>query len=160
MKGIRSEIFAALRFFSSTKTRASSAAQLQLWARNHAIQEYDDLLVLREDVQAIQSGVVEPQSVHLLPYFDVYLLAHRLKEHFLKAQFYKRVFRDQAWISPVVLINGQIAGVWSYKLSRREIVVEVELFSKIPRNARTQIANRAEELAKLFRRPLSLSFKT
>jgi hypothetical protein len=127
---------------------------------NAELQEYDDLLVLREDVQALQSGEVEPQSVHLLPYFDVYLLAHRLKEHFLKAQFYKRVFRDQAWISPVVLINGQIAGVWSYKLSRREIVVEVELFSKIPRNVRTQIANRAEELAKLFRRPLSLSFKT
>jgi hypothetical protein len=122
------------------------------------IAEYDGVLVLREDVKALQSASSSQSSVHLLPYFDIYLLAHRLKEHFLKAQFYKRVFRDQAWISPVVLIDGQIAGVWSYKLSRQEIAVEVELFSKVRRNVRVQIACRAEELAELFQHPLSLTF--
>ena len=57
--------------------------------------------------------LLETNSVHLLPYFDVYLLAHGFKEHFLKPQFYKRVYRNQGSISPVVLINGEIAGVWS-----------------------------------------------
>ena len=80
-------------------------------------------------MKALQSASFSQNSVHLLPYFDVYLLAHRFKEHFLKPQFYKRVYRNQGWISPVVLINGEIAGVWSYKLSRKAAEIEIELFS-------------------------------
>ena len=72
---------------------------------------------------------------------------------------YKCVYRNQGWISPVVLIDGKIAGVWSYKLSRQTMDVAIELFVRIPRNAREQIEARAQALASLFQRALSLSFK-
>lgn len=121
--------------------------------------EYDGVLVLREDVKALQSASFTQNSVHLLPYFDVYLLAHRIKEHFLKAEFYKRVYRNQGWISPVVLINGEIAGVWTYKLSRKAAEIEVELFRRVGPRMRTQIKDRAGELADLFQCPLVFSFK-
>jgi hypothetical protein len=121
--------------------------------------EYDGVLVLREDVKTLQSASPKADSVHLLPYFDVYLLAHRFKEHFLKAQFYKRVYRNQGWISPVVLINGEIAGVWSYKLSRKAAEIEVELFRRVDSRVRKQIKDRAGELADLFQCPLVFSFK-
>jgi hypothetical protein len=121
--------------------------------------EYNGLLVLREDVKLLQADASGPNSVHLLPYFDVYLLAHRLKEHFLNAEFYKRVYRNQGWISPVVLINGQIAGVWTYKLSPGNIDIEIELFGRLARSVRGQIQERAKELADLFQRAPSLSFK-
>ncbi len=123
------------------------------------IAEHNGLLVLREDMKTLQAASAEPNSVHLLPYFDVYLLAHRFKEHFLKAQFYKRVYRNQGWISPVVLINGEIAGVWSYKLSRKAVEVEIELFARVDPRTRLQIKDRARELADLFQCPLSFSFK-
>jgi hypothetical protein len=121
--------------------------------------EYDGLLVLREDMKTLQATSPETDSVHLLPYFDVYLLAHRFKEHFLKPQFYKRVYRNQGWISPVVLINGEIAGVWSYKLSPKAAEIEVDLFAQVGSRVRKQIKDRAAELAKLFRSPLVFSFK-
>jgi hypothetical protein len=123
------------------------------------IEEHNGLLLLREDMKALQSASPELNSVHLLPYFDVYLLAHRFKEHFLKAQFYKRVYRNQGWISPVVLINGEIAGVWSYKLSRKAVEIEIELFARVGPRTRLQIKDRAEELADLFQCPLLFSFK-
>ena len=122
------------------------------------IAEHNGLLLLREDIKALQAASSEMNSVHLLPYFDVYLLAHRFKEHFLKAQFYKRVFRNQGWISPVVLINGEIAGVWSYKLSRKTVEVEIELFARVGPRTRMEIKDRARELAELFQYPL-FSFK-
>jgi hypothetical protein len=121
--------------------------------------EYDGLLVLREDMKTLQATSPETDSVHLLPYFDVYLLAHRFKEHFLKPQFYKRVYRNQGWISPVVLINGEIAGVWSYKLSPKAAKIEVDLFAQVGSRVHKQIKDRAAELAKLFRSPLVFSFK-
>lgn len=123
------------------------------------ITEHNGLLLLREDLKTLQSTAPEMNSVHLLPYFDVYLLAHRFKEHFLKPQFYKRVFRNQAWISPVVLINGEIAGVWSYKVSRKALEVEIELFARVGPGTRKQIKERAEEMAELFQRALAFSVK-
>lgn len=123
------------------------------------IAEHNGLLLLREDMKTLQSTSRETNSVHLLPYFDVYLLAHRFKEHFLEPQFYKRVYRNQGWISPVVLINGEIGGVWSYKLSRKAVAIEVELFTRVGPRTRTQIKDRAAELADLFQSPLVFTFK-
>lgn len=123
------------------------------------IADYNGLLILREDIRALHGDAAGLNSVHLLPYFDVYLLAHRIKEHFLKPQFYKRVYRNQGWISPVVLINGEIAGVWTYKLSRKAVEIEVEIFTRISPRTRRQIKDRAGELADLFQCPLLFSFK-
>ena len=123
------------------------------------IADHNGLLLLREDMKALQAASLKPNSVHLLPYFDVYLLAHRFKEHFLKPQFYKRVYRNQGWISPVVLVDGQIAGVWGHTLSRQSVEIEVELFARVARSVREQIKNRAAEFAELMERSLVLSFK-
>jgi winged helix DNA-binding protein len=122
--------------------------------------EQHGMLVLRKDLKSLTAAPSSESSVHLLPYFDVYLLAHAVKKHFLEARFYKRVFRNQGWISPVVLIDGKIAGVWTYKLSRQTVEIEIELFSRIGRSARAQIELRAHALAGLFERAPSLSFKT
>jgi winged helix DNA-binding protein len=122
--------------------------------------EQDGLLILREDVKALESHVSGANSVHLLPYFDVYLLAHSFKDHFLAARHYKRVYRNQGWISPVVLINGEIAGVWSYQISGRQIDIAVELFERTNKTIRAQIAAQANALGDLFQRTASISFKS
>jgi uncharacterized protein YcaQ len=123
------------------------------------VADHNGLLLLREDMKALQTASFSQGSVHLLPYFDVYLLAHRFKEHFLKPQFYKRVYRNQGWISPVVLVNGEIAGIWTYKLSRKSVEIEIELFARLDLPTRKQIKDRAGELADLFQSPLVFSFK-
>jgi hypothetical protein len=115
-------------------------------------------LLLREDIPVIQGAVPHEHSVHLLPYFDVYLLAHSTKEHFLDRKHYKRVYRNQGWISPVVLINGEIAGVWSYQISRRQIDVAIELFKPATKKVRAQIEGRAHALAEALQRTPSISF--
>ncbi|HVI09219.1 MAG TPA: winged helix DNA-binding domain-containing protein, partial [Candidatus Binatia bacterium] len=61
------------------------------------------LLMMREDLAELEKAGTPSSSVRLLPHFDVYLLAHRDKDHLLSAAHYKRVYRNQGWISPVVL---------------------------------------------------------
>jgi winged helix DNA-binding protein len=115
-------------------------------------------LLMRKDVKAMEAGAALASSVHLLPHFDVYLLAHSLKDHLIDSRFYKRVYRSQWWISPVVLIDGRIAGVWTHRLSRQGIHVEVELFARVGQSCRKEIKLRAHALAEFFERTLSLSF--
>jgi hypothetical protein len=122
------------------------------------ILEHGSLMLLRSDIPVIQAKPAQLSSVHLLPHFDVYLLAHSLKDHLIDSRFYKRVFRNQGWITPAVLIDGKIAGVWTYELTPKNIHVEIELFSRAARSRRDEIKVRAKSLAELFQRNLSLSF--
>jgi len=112
--------------------------------------------LLREDVAVLNNCPATKGSVRLLPIFDSYLLAHREKDHLLSARHYKRVYRNQGWISPVVLIDGAIAGVWSHKLQNKKLVVEIEPFGKLSKAERGGIGREAEQLARFFDGKLEL----
>ena len=113
-------------------------------------------LLLREDVAALSGRLAANPSIRLLPNFDSYLLAHREKDHLLGAQHYKRVYRNQGWISPVVLIDGAIAGVWFHKLQGKKLLVDIEPFSKFSKAQRAGIEQEAESLASYFQTALEL----
>ncbi len=115
-------------------------------------------LLLREDVAVLNSNSAAKVSIRLLPHFDSYLLAHREKDHLLSAKHYKRVYRNQGWISPVVLINGAVAGVWSYKPQGKRLSVEIEPFGKLSKAERAGIEREAESLAQFFGSALELQF--
>jgi hypothetical protein len=114
--------------------------------------------LLREDAAVLNKSSGTAACIRLLPIFDSYLLAHREKDHLLSAQHYKRVYRNQGWISPVVLIDGAIAGVWSHKLQNKKLLVEVEPFGRLSRTARAGIAREAEYLARFFGSDLDVQF--
>jgi hypothetical protein len=118
--------------------------------------EKKNRFLLREDVVLLQKKSGEDPCIRLLPLFDPYLLAHRDKDHLLSAQHYKRVYRNQGWISPVVLIDGEIAGVWSHKLQNRQLLVRIEPFGKLSQIARAGIQREAASLARYFESDLEL----
>ena len=113
--------------------------------------------LLLEDVPALNSRAAKEPCVRLLPYFDSYLLAHREKDHLLSAKHYKRVYRNQGWISPVVLIDGAVEGVWSYKLQGKKLLVNVEPFGKLSKSERAGIVQEAERLAHFFQSDLGFN---
>jgi len=115
-------------------------------------------LLLREDVAALNSRSGKERCVRLLPLFDSYLLAHREKDHLLSAQHYKRVYRNQGWISPVVLIDGAIAGIWSHKVQGKKLLVNIEPFGKLSKLERAGIEREAESLALYHDASLELKF--
>jgi hypothetical protein len=114
--------------------------------------------LVREDVEVLESCPQVRGSIRLLPNFDSYLLAHREKDHLLSEKHYKRVYRNQGWISPVLLIDGAVAGVWSYKSQGKRLSVEIEAFGKLSKAERAGIEREAERLAGFFESDLDLRF--
>jgi len=106
--------------------------------------------LLREDMPVLGGSPLTKASIRLLPNFDSYLLAHREKDHLLTAKHYKRVYRNQGWISPTVLIDGAIAGVWSHKLQGKRLLVNIEPFGKLSKAERAGIEQEAASLAVFF----------
>ena len=72
-------------------------------------------------------------SVRLLPNFDPYMigLSPQVKRHIPPEQL-PRVFRIAGWISPVVLVNGNIMGVWGYERGTNGLKVTVDIFKQTP----------------------------
>jgi hypothetical protein len=109
---------------------------------------------------AAEAARAEPRDVaRLLPGFDMWVIgAARDAEALLDAAHRKRVYRDQGWISPVLLVNGRMEGVWKHERKGARLVVTLEPFGKLPRWARNQLEAEAERLARFLGGELSLSW--
>jgi hypothetical protein len=71
--------------------------------------------------------------VHLLPGFDPYVLApisHRA--HTIPEGRVDQVSRAAGWISPVLLVDGRIAGTWEAETADGVTTVTVTPFDRLP----------------------------
>jgi hypothetical protein len=101
-----------------------------------------------------------PRSVRLIPAFDQYVVgASRHAEHLLPGDLRSRVYRPQGWISPVLLVNGLMQGVWRYQTMGSRIEVVIEPFVKVPSWVRRAAGPEAERLAVFLGGKLTLVWK-
>jgi DNA glycosylase AlkZ-like len=116
-------------------------------------------LILKKDLDEIRKSRIEDHHVRLLPNFDVYLLAHSEKDHLVSPQFYKRVFRNQGWISPVVLLNGRVIGMWSIDRKGKGSALQVEPFENFSRAVLAGIGKEATSLAQFLETSCEVKYK-
>jgi hypothetical protein len=102
--------------------------------------------VLSEDLRALEAAELSKPIVRLLPSFDPYMLAHADKDHLVHPRYYKRVYRNQGWLSPVILVNGRVVGTWSRSEKGRKSSVQTELFEKVDRGTLGLIKKESENL--------------
>ncbi len=68
-------------------------------------------------------------TVALLPGFDQYVVAASRGADAILAQEHRaRVYRPQGWLSPVLLVDGRIEGVWRHEHKRGRLAVRIEPF--------------------------------
>ena len=114
--------------------------------------------LLREHVA--EAAAAEPRrSVRLLPGFDQYVIAAtRHAEELMPGAFKARVHRPQGWISPVLLVEDRMAGVWRHERKGKRLLVGVEPFAAVPKWAREAAAVEAERLADFLGGALELAW--
>jgi winged helix DNA-binding protein len=102
-----------------------------------------------------------PRSVRLLPAFDQYVVAASAHaEHLLPGNVRRRVYRPQGWISPVLLVNGRMAGTWRHDIKGSRVHVVIAPFARAPVWVRRKAGQEAERLAAFLGRTLSLVWKS
>jgi hypothetical protein len=101
------------------------------------------------------------RRVRLLPAFDQYVVAApRHAEDLLPDDSQRRVYRPQGWISPVLLVNGRMKGIWRHEVRGSRVDVVIEPFSKTPVWVRRAAAQEAERLAAFLGGGLNLVWKS
>jgi len=68
----------------------------------------------------------------------------------------KDIFRPQGWISPVLLVDGRIDGIWSYQRNGRRLAVRIRPFVGLSRRIRSAVEVEAQRLAKFLDAELEL----
>jgi DNA glycosylase AlkZ-like len=102
--------------------------------------------VLKDDLEVLQEAKTEGPVVRLLPFFDSYLLGHKSHRNVVGPGEHRRVYRPQGWVSPVLLVDGRVAGVWSYARKGGRFAARVTPFSPLSRHTSAALRARAEEL--------------
>jgi hypothetical protein len=150
--------FAKWAGISAAKSKAAGDA-----LRNELMEVNADektALILREEYNQLRNSTIEDHHVRLLPNFDAYLLAHAGKDHLVPARLYKRVYRNQGWISAVVLREGKVIGVWSINRHGKWSSLEIEPFENFTRAIRAGIEEEAASLSRFLDESLDVKYKS
>lgn len=91
--------------------------------------------------------------VHLLPAFDEYVLAYRDRTAVLDAKYSERVNAGGGRLSPVIIIDGRVAGTWQRTaLGVGTVSMRAEMFESVRERERLAIAGAAQRYADFLQR--------
>ena len=91
------------------------------------------------------------KTVNLLPAFDQYVIAGTKEAaNLLPGDFRQRVYRPQGWISPVLLVDGRMDGVWRHERKGGRVEVTIEPFVDISPWARKAAEKEAADLGRFL----------
>jgi hypothetical protein len=102
--------------------------------------------ILASDVERIKKQPTGG-SVQLLPAFDPYVMGHSSRDHIVEAANLTKVSRTAGWISPVVLVDGRVAGTWTHAAVKGTLQLTVEPFQRLASKTKVEVRHRAESLA-------------
>ena len=76
---------------------------------------------------------VDP-SVYLLPAFDEYIISYKDRSACLSTENLRKALTNNGIFKPVILVNGQAAGIWKRTLKNDKVVIETEFFKPLPKS--------------------------
>ncbi len=106
-----------------------------------------------------QAFEAPPTGVRLLPAFDPYTIAYYPDSRYLDPNKKDRVYRKGAWITPVVLVNGRMEGLWEQEKKGPTTTVRVEMFRPPSLDVRHGIEAEAERLGKFIRSSIEVLYR-
>ena len=113
---------------------------------------------LASTLPAMQAAVPEG-VVRLLPGFDPYVITLYHQPGVLDRALWPRVSRTSGWISPVLLVDGRLAGVWRSQRTRGRLAVTITAFAPVAPEVVAGAAAEAERLGAFLDAPVDVTWE-
>jgi len=83
-------------------------------------------------------------SVYLLPAFDEFLISYKNRSAVITAEDHKKAISDNGIFRPVVLVNGQISGLWKRTFKKDIVMIEIDYFRPHNKTEELLLGNAAD----------------
>jgi hypothetical protein len=87
--------------------------------------------------EPLGESLAKTESVFLLPAFDEYLISYKNRDASITADHHKRAIYSNGIFRPVVVVDGQISGIWNRTLKKDKVIIELDHFR--PHNSREEL---------------------
>ena len=94
----------------------------------------------------------------LLPPFDEYTVAYKDRSAVLDPSYAKLMNTGYGIFKPIVVVDGQIVGIWKREFKKNSLVIEVSPFNSLTKADQQKIARAADRYAKFLGLPADVSF--
>jgi hypothetical protein len=81
-------------------------------------------------------------TVHLLPAFDEFIISYTDRHAALPFESFSKAVSNNGIFHPVVVVNGQVTGIWKRTVKRDKVVMETQLFQP-PDQTTTRLIEKA-----------------
>ena len=88
-----------------------------------------------------------PDSVYLLPAFDEYLISYKNRSAAITADHHKKAISDNGIFRPIIVVNGQISGLWKRTVLKDKVLIDLDHFRAHSKMEDQLILKAAEFLA-------------
>jgi hypothetical protein len=100
-----------------------------------------------------------PPKAFLLPAFDEYTVAYKDRSAILDPRFAKRLNAGGGILNPVMVADGQVAGIWKRKLTPRAVTLSFYPFKALAANQVEAFSAAARHYGEFLNLPVELSWK-
>jgi hypothetical protein len=100
----------------------------------------------------------KPGETYLLPAFDEFIISYRDRTASLALVHNRKAVSDNGIFRPVIVMNGQVTGLWKRAIVKDKVVIEPEFFVRQNRKTRESVAMAAESFGKFLGKRIELIF--
>ena len=86
-------------------------------------------------------------SIHLLPAFDEFLISYKDRTASLQLKDQTNTISQNGIFYPVIVMNGQVAGLWKRAVKKDKIIIEISFFQKTTKQMKAELENAADGFA-------------
>jgi hypothetical protein len=101
--------------------------------------------ILGKDIDYLRKASID-EPVEMLPSFDTYLMGHARRDHLVDRAFASGVSRTAGWISPCILLNGEVIGTWTHALKNGTLHITVTPFGHMATSVKSEVKKRARTI--------------
>ena len=94
--------------------------------------------------EVVSPTVSLPDSVYLLPAFDEYLISYKNRSAAITIDHHKKAVSNNGIFRPVIVVNGQISGLWKRTIKKDTVLIELDHFRPHNKTERSLIAKAGE----------------
>ena len=96
--------------------------------------------------------------VYLLPAYDEFIISYKTKSAALSLLHHRKAVSVNGIFRPILVINGQIGGLWRRTIKKEKVLIEVNLFQEVSKVIKKSIEQRADEFGSFLNKEPEITY--